>query len=119
MGINNVIARDSVSSITRKYTFLLSNLTSVYPYSKIVVVSVIPTSDALFNSNAADINYIMNDTIQTAFYGKAMFINVTQLFFNKTGGVAQDMLSDGLHLSKLGYKKFTKAIKNDMDELLV
>jgi lysophospholipase L1-like esterase len=121
LGANNIRAGNNGLMIAEKYGALLEEVHRIFPYCKILVVSIPPCNydtllllsttiscPLLVEQANKNISALISDREK---YPYAEFSDITDYF--TSSGNLDDMLNwDSLHLSKLGYEMFAIGVKN-------
>jgi lysophospholipase L1-like esterase len=108
-GVNNLGRKDAVAACLNDYEQLLSVLhTSIRP-QRIIVMSVMPVRETVFDRASHELNrqIVVFDSQLEALSQrhKAEFVNVNPAVTDDHGGLAANLTMDGLHLNREGYKR--------------
>ncbi len=108
-GVNNLSRKDAVSACINDYEQLLSTLNSSLRPQRILVMSVMPVRETVFDRASHELNrqiVVFNSQLEALCHRhKAEFVNVNPAVMDDHGGLAANLTVDGLHLNREGYKR--------------
>lgn len=110
IGINNLISGDSTEDVADGILAVVNEAEKQLPKTKHILLGVLPagknTNDNL-NKRCAQVHRILLDKIN----GNILYINPTQWFTDNDGNLIEKYFySDFIHLSPMGYKKWSEEL---------
>lgn len=112
-GINNVAMGDT--GFIDFYRVVLERMTSAYPGAKIIVHSLLPVlMDFISNESVCRVNESLKKLAQDT---KAEYLDIYSRFVDTKGRpVRENLLDDGVHVSREGYVVWSKVVEQVIDE---
>ncbi|MGD1017994.1 MAG: GDSL-type esterase/lipase family protein [Verrucomicrobiia bacterium] len=115
-GINNLGRHDSVQTCASDYEKLLVTTRSALKPQKIIVLSVMPVRQSPVDINSRKLNdevLALNERLrELCRLHNAVFVNVSAAVMNASGGLSDELTSDGLHLNQEGYRRIAPVVQN-------
>lgn len=112
IGINDIGAQDSDSTILDNYSILLKMIAENLPDTKVFIHSILPTSSDWKNCPPEKIIRLNQKLKDLTFHHKFNWIDVYSLFVDKDSFLKSDLTSDGLHLNHNGYQLWTNKLNS-------
>lgn len=111
IGINDMIAGQSINKIETNYKYILDLLKNQSPNTTVYVQSVLPINKALTRHNVSNKNIMnLNERINNlALLYDYKYLDLYPAFL-EFGQLNKDYTFDGLHLNGEGYKVWTREI---------
>ena len=103
IGINDIGAQDSDSTILTNYKKLLKIIATNIPDTKVFVHSILPTTAQWKNCPPEKIVRLNHQINELVIQHKFTWIDIYSLFVNKNSFLKSDLTRDGLHLNHKGY----------------
>ncbi len=116
-GIND-LGRGSMLYVTiANYRSMFEKLHNGNPSMEIIVLSVLPTTDAFFRDNQSSISY-MNAALANMIkeFDYVTFVDCYSSFITDSGYANADYLSDGLHPNEKGYAVIAEILAPYLDD---
>ena len=115
-GINNIGRHDSVQICASDYEKLLVATRSFLKHREIIVLSIMPVRQSPVDQNSRKMNdevFALNERLkELCRRHDAVFVNVSAAVTNASGGLSDELTSDGLHLNREGYRKIATVVHN-------
>jgi len=115
MGINDLGENKSISEIADNYWELVNKVTQKCSNVEFFLISILPVDNnrwknlGLTPTNINTVNKLIKDIAKDF---NAKYLNIAPAFADKSGYLNNIFTTDGLHLSKDGYKEWKKEIEN-------
>ncbi len=113
VGINDLGDNRSIFEIVTDYNKLVKLLTENNVASEINLVSVLPIDESSWQKPGltnANIDKLNSEIEVIAIENNIKFIDIKSSFSDKLGQLKQELSKDGLHLSEVGYEKYSSQI---------
>lgn len=110
IGINDIGAQDSDSTILANYSKLLSIISEELTETKVYIHSILPTSARWKNCPPEKIIRLNKEIRILSEKYKFTWINIYSLFVDKNSFLKSDLSIDGLHLNDKGYQLWVKKL---------
>lgn len=108
-GINDLRQGASDQVILKNIRQIAQRLRRNHPQAQVVLQSILPTRlSAISNERIRNLNQQIAVIAQQE---KAGYLNIHTLFVDEQGQMRQDLTTDGLHLSRLGYEVWQEGLK--------
>jgi lysophospholipase L1-like esterase len=104
IGINDIGAQDSDSTILSNYDTLFELITDNLPNTKVFIHSILPTTSKWKNCPPEKIVRLNHQIYGLVLQYKFTWIDIYSLFVNKNSFLKSDLTRDGLHLNHNGYQ---------------
>lgn len=111
IGINDIGAQDSDSTILTNYSKLLEIIAYKIPDTKVYIHSILPTASKWKNcppEKIVRLNLLIKGLV---YQHKFIWIDIYSLFVDDDSFLKSDLTHDGLHLNQKGYQLWTKILK--------
>jgi len=112
IGVNDIGAQDSDSTILNNYSELLEMIADNLPDIKVFVHSILPTTSKWENCPPEKIVRLNKQIKEFAFQYKFNWIDIYSLFVDKNSFLKPNLTMDGLHLNHEGYQLWTSKLNN-------
>ena len=117
IGTNDINYGKSAEEIALNYATILSLIALKLPDAEVTCVSIIPQNEK-YSASAFDNNERIKATNEkikalAELYGYK-YVNLYDVLTDKDGFLKRGYSTDGLHLSRRGYKVYTETIKNKL-----
>ncbi len=113
-----LIGGNNIDTMFDDYEQLLISFQERIPETKIVLVSLSPTSDPIAQRNKTLAYNNVKIKLLAEKYGYEFVVIFTPLFDQETGKMKAEYTPDGAHHTAQGYKVITEAVKPVVDRLL-
>lgn len=115
IGVNDILAGYSAKEILNNYQLLILEIKEKLPNTKIYIQSILPVflQNTFYISNKEANKKIQNvneGLKKKSIENNAVFVNLHEHFF-MNGKLNSDFTTDGVHLTKKGYKKWKEIIE--------
>jgi lysophospholipase L1-like esterase len=112
IGINDVGYLDrSVQHIADLYKGMLQTLIAAVPQARVIVQTVLPTSEDRAHLNAR-VRQLNTDIKTIAATTGCHVLDLHKLFLNEIGELRAEFTNDGVHLNPAGYERWISALEN-------
>ena len=109
IGTNDILRRDTTSTLETELSQLIDDLTEKSPNAHLLVSSIAPLDSSIKSKTKADIVTAYNNLIPELVTKKAA--QGQQITYVNAGGIlsVQDLVSDGIHPTATGYNRLGKS----------
>jgi lysophospholipase L1-like esterase len=104
IGINDIGAQDSDSTILSNYSKLLEIIANKLPATEVFVHSILPTTAKWKNCPPEKIVRVNQHINELANHHKFTWIDIYSIFVNENSFLKSNLTRDGLHLNHKGYQ---------------
>ena len=111
IGINDIGAQDSDSTILNNFDTLLKMITDKLPATNVYIQSILPTTAKWKNCPPEKIVRLNNQIKKYAQLHKFNWVDIYTLFVDENSFLKSELTSDGLHLNKKGYHLWANKLK--------
>lgn len=116
-GINDLGKGRQPFVICAAYRDMLDAIKEQCPDTEVIILSVLPTTDAFFKDNQGDIQVLnANLEFMTTEYDFATFVDIYSSFLDENGYGKAEYYTDGLHPNAMGYKIIADILNPYLDE---
>jgi len=111
IGINDIGAQDSDSTILNNFNTLLKMIGDKLPATEVFVHSILPTTAKWKNCPPEKIVRLNKQIKEFAKQNKFTWIDIYSIFVNDNSFLKSELTSDGLHLNQNGYQMWASKLK--------
>lgn len=116
IGVNDIARGIPLDTIISNYQKIVTGITTGSPATKIYIQSVLPMNDDLLKTErykfkADTIKKYNLALIQLAKTYKSTYVNIHDIFLDKTGALNKDYTDDGIHINPKAYALWADYLK--------
>lgn len=111
IGVNDLLRGNPNNKIVENYKKIISDIKTNSKNSEIIIQTILPVNENNMNTINKNIIEINKKLKEIAKKENLLFIDLYDLYLDKTGNLNMEFSTDGLHLNEKGYEIWTKKIE--------